>query len=426
MNKDEIKNLILSENTAQGVLNHLRDLESNRARMQGRWVWELLQNARDASVADDTRLIASVELRNGELVFQHNGRGFTDVEVGHLIFHGSTKVEDESTIGQYGSGFLTTHLLSPEIDVSGHLADGRPFNFLLKREINSAKALSDSMDQSWDDFHTSHASAEAMSNSFTTRFRYPMGEDSTDAVREGIETLRRCAPFVVVFNRQFRRIDIEAPDESMSFEVIKRLPLHQDGLQRVTVGVTGHGTPRKIEYLLARGEKASVSVPLETTDDGSTCIPLGDTPKLFLGFPLIGTENFSFPAVINSFDFTPTENRDGVYLGQSRDETNYTNQAVIEEACGLHIELIRFVSDSNWKNTHTLAEIPPISKQTWLNVDWLQGQLEQLVERIRENPAVPPARSASSMQSPPASAEAISVSILSPVFARPGAPPRSR
>ena len=43
-------------------------------------------------------------------------------------------------------------------------------------------------------------------------------------------------------------------------------------------------------------------------------------------------------------------------------------------------------------------------------------------------PAVPPARiaSASSMQSPPASAEATSVSSLSPVLARPGAPPRSR
>ena len=42
--------------------------------------------------------------------------------------------------------------------------------------------------------------------------------------------------------------------------------------------------------------------------------------------------------------------------------------------------------------------------------------------------AVPPARStsASSMQSPPARAEATRVIILSPVFARPGAPPRSR
>ena len=42
--------------------------------------------------------------------------------------------------------------------------------------------------------------------------------------------------------------------------------------------------------------------------------------------------------------------------------------------------------------------------------------------------AVPPAcsTSASSMQSPPARAEATRVIILSPVFARPGAPPRSR
>ena len=43
-------------------------------------------------------------------------------------------------------------------------------------------------------------------------------------------------------------------------------------------------------------------------------------------------------------------------------------------------------------------------------------------------PAVPPAHiaSASSMQSPQASAEATSVSSLSPVLARPGAPPRLR
>ena len=41
-------------------------------------------------------------------------------------------------------------------------------------------------------------------------------------------------------------------------------------------------------------------------------------------------------------------------------------------------------------------------------------------------PAVPPVRntSASSMQSPPASAEATRVTILSPVFARPGASPQ--
>ena len=83
MNKDEIKNQILTETTAQGVLNHLKELQSNRAHMQRRWIWELLQNARDAS-SDDSHLVASLEVGKGELVFQHNGRGFTESEVGHL------------------------------------------------------------------------------------------------------------------------------------------------------------------------------------------------------------------------------------------------------------------------------------------------------------------------------------------------------
>ena len=385
INKNEIKDRVLTENTAQGILNHLRALESNRARMQGRWIWELLQNAGDASAGEDTHLVASIELGDGELVFQHNGRGFKADEVAHLIYHGSTKLEDENTIGQYGSGFLTTHLLSPEIDVASHLEDGSPFSFRLKRENSSAKALSDSMDRAWEEFD---ASAEGAPEDFTTRFRYPIGKDSTDAVTEGIETLKRCAPFVVVFNRQFRRIAIESPDETISFEVIERDPLPQDGLQIVTVGVSDRGIQRERKYILSEGGGTSVTVPMELTEDGVLCLPLDDVPRLFLGFPLIGTENFSFPAVINSFQFTPTENRDGVFLGQSVNETNHINKAIIAEACELHIKLIEFVTKSRWKGVHTLVDIPPISKQTWLNEAWFQGQLAQLVDQIRETPAV--------------------------------------
>ena len=385
MNKDAIKDRVLTENTAQGILNHLRELESNRARMQTRWIWELLQNARDASVDDDTQLVASIEVGDDELVFQHNGRGFTMEEVAHLIYHGSTKFEDKATIGQYGSGFLTTHLLSPEIDVSGQLNDGRPFNFRLKREISSAQALSQSMDQAWNEFD---ASAEAVSHSFTTRFRYPIREDTAGAVEEGIDTLKRCAPFVVVFNRQFRRIEIDSQEGTVTFEVLERVPLTQEGLQTVTVGISDNATLTEGTYLLAEGERVSVAIPLEPTEDGSTCLPLGDIPRLFLGFPLIGTETFSFPAVINSFAFTPTEHRDGVFLAQGDDKINHTNQAVIEEACRLQIKLISFVTESCWSNIYRLVDIPPINEQTWLNVDWLQDRLKQLVQRIRQTPAV--------------------------------------
>lgn len=387
-NKDEIKARILTENTAQGILNYLRELESNRARMQRRWIWELLQNARDAATDDDTHLVASVEHGSGELVFQHNGRGFTMEEVAHLIYHGSTKVEDEQTIGQYGSGFLTTHLLSPEIDVSGQLDDGRPFNFRLKREIGSVTALSDSMNRAWDEFNASvDASTEAVAGSFTTRFRYPVADESVGAVEEGIETLKQCAPFVVVFNRQFRRIDIKFPQETTAFEVVERAPM-QEGLQTVMVGVSERGLLSKRNYLLAEGPQTSVTIPMEPTDNGAVCLPLEETPRLFLGFPLVGTEGFSFPSVINSFKFTPTENRDGVYLGQSVDEANRTNQAVIAEACELHVKLIAFVTESRWANTHTLTQIPAISEQPWLNRAWFHDRLGKLVSQIRQTPAI--------------------------------------
>ena len=70
-----------------------------------------------------------------------------------------------------------------------------------------------------------------------------------------------------------------------------------------------------------------------------------------------------------------------------------------------------------------------ISWRTWphrklrRNVPRVEGALTMhpSTEEVR-----PESASASSMQSPPASAEATSVSILSPAFARPGAYPRSR
>ena len=138
---DIIRNEVLTENTAQTVFKYLQEQESSRLHMHTRWIWELLQNARDAS-SGCTNLIASIEYRSGELAFRHNGRGFTQKEIAHLILHGSTKIEEDEAIGKFGSGFLTTHLLSPVIKISGYLKDGRSFDFSLNREAVSVEALS--------------------------------------------------------------------------------------------------------------------------------------------------------------------------------------------------------------------------------------------------------------------------------------------
>ena len=119
--KAKIKDEGFTATVAQAVHKYLNALEDNRKNRHTRWIWELLQNAHDAATTHDKNLIVSIKYNPEELVFLHNGSGFKKEQIQRLIFHGSTKVEDEETKGQYGSGFLATHLLSPEIDVSGQL-----------------------------------------------------------------------------------------------------------------------------------------------------------------------------------------------------------------------------------------------------------------------------------------------------------------
>ena len=373
-NLDADRDDVLIENTAQAVRKHLMDLGSNRANVITRWVWELLQNARDASSGDDTRLVASIEVGEDGIVFQHNGREFKNKEIAHLIYHGSTKAEDDETLGQYGSGFLTTHLLSPEINVSGRVEDGQTFDFSLKREIASPLELSGSMNRAWEAFKTSLGDANALSESdFTTRFHYPVKDDASDAVAAGIATLKLCAHFVTIFNQEFSSITIKSPDEIVRFKVNDRADL-QDGLKEVSVEEESEGSARKItKYLAAQKGKTSVAIPFKSDGDVHTCLELKDVSKLFLGFPLVGTEDFSFPFVINSLAFTPTEQRNGVYLWQSEsDEANLSNQRVIEESCELLTNIVGFAASSGWRNVSRLADIPAISRYNWVDDERLQ------------------------------------------------------
>lgn len=386
---DNILQGVVIDNTAQGVQHKLEELELNRDHVLTRWVWELLQNARDAAANCDTNLVASIVRNKEEVVFRHNGANFKIDEIGHLIFHGSTKIENPETIGRYGSGFLATHLLSPEIEIEGKVDDGREFLFNLRREIGSISALSNLMAQAQRDFKSSLSLATTV-NDFTTQFRYRLRDDAVDAVDEGVEALKQCAPFVVAFNHEFSRIDIDSPEEIMQFKVVERRQLEDGNLQLITVVQATNGLEKQIRMLLAHRGRTSVVIPVEM-DNTPACLPLGRVPRLFLGFPLIGTEDFSFPGVINSFDFTPTENRDGVYIGRNSNNNvaNNENQEAIETACELLIELLKFTASSGWHNTYRLANVPAIPGKHWLNRDWLRAKIENLLlNEIRRNPVV--------------------------------------
>ena len=355
-----------------------------------RWIWELLQNAHDARGADGIKAEVRYDTKDRELIFLHNGRGFEADEIVHLIKAGTTKDKDEDgqeTYGKFGRGFLTTHLLSPTVKVAGQLYDNSWFNFTLERNFipgrdnESKNSLAESLEGSLDAFEESISddNKPAIPEGFTTQFIFQIhGTESKKAVEEGIDLLKQCAPYLVVFNREFFSINIKESDKAWCFKLNGDSELDASGIRQVTVVEND----TKKEYLLAENkqQKTSIAVPMKSNTEKPVCLEVGKIPKLFSAFPLVGTKLLSFPAVINNPDFLLPANRDGVQFDK--------NRPIFEEACNLLINLIEHAALKCWNHVHHWAKIPyteVISGQ--MGSDW-EDCIKDLIERIRLTPAV--------------------------------------
>jgi hypothetical protein len=111
----------------------LRELTALRASVESsptarkRWVWELLQNAKDVNI-DGTvkvRIDADLESATAHLTFNHTGQAFSTENIRFLIEQISSKDRKKDatgrpkTTGKFGTGFLTTRLLSEIVTVTG-------------------------------------------------------------------------------------------------------------------------------------------------------------------------------------------------------------------------------------------------------------------------------------------------------------------
>jgi len=143
---EQKKMRVLVSNNAQTILDELTKLINYRDKFMKRWLWELLQNAKD-SVASGEQVRVKIGLAGNQLVFMHSGSAFSDDEIIHLIYHGSTKKDFEDMTGKFGTGFLTTHLLSRQVWISGLLESGQWFNFCLDRRGDTVQDIYNSMER---------------------------------------------------------------------------------------------------------------------------------------------------------------------------------------------------------------------------------------------------------------------------------------
>lgn len=310
-----------------------------------------------------------------------------------LINQSSSKDRNDGvqrTSGKFGTGFLTTHLLSEIVDLSGILeteaGSFSNFHFTLDRTGHEQKEIVRAMEKAVQQLMECTPLRDVPDwEAYNTIFEYALDEDGIEVAKQGIENLRVTAPFVLSMIEDIEEIFLESTGE-----VFRYNQSHTSQEENVFVHEILYKskiTKKNIYILNLTEDGLAISAGLERNNNSVNFISFAKgQPKLFCDFPLIGTEDFPFPVVINSSDFNPTEPRDGIYLScksKNRiDDEIEQNRKIIEKACGLYTKLLAYAAKRCWGGIYHITHIDTYEKKDWYDEEWLKAIINNCKDTI--------------------------------------------
>lgn len=318
-----------------------------------RWVWELIQNAKDVSSEHGVkiRIILNIDDLDDSLKFQHNGQPFSADNIRYLIEQISTKEREKEdngkrkSTGKFGTGFLTTHLLSEKVIVEGVAKEPelshRKFQMTLDRsgqtlsQIINAVDLAKNSVSNLDDLPNFASYNEI---DFNTSFTYYLSEKlNLDIAEKGIVDLKISISYVLTFVPEIATIELEHDNLSFSISISKpKLEDFEIDFQEIFCNDYVYDTIATVSKGFT-----TIAVPISIENNIVTIKGVdASIPKLFCDFPLIGTEVFPFPVVINNPNFNPSDPRDSIYLTSSDTKIVLENKRIIDDAVELYFALL--------------------------------------------------------------------------------------
>lgn len=197
---------------ADKIRQILSAIRNNPASSAKRWVWELMQNAKDIPNRFGKVSIEIDLMSENKLQFRHNGNPFVINNITGLIRQVSSKNSlnsDEETTGKFGTGFICTHLLSDVIDVEGILNYDtyRKFRLSLDRSGRSSEELIPRIREVEKAFYNPEIYFEEIpnyevnrvENDFDTVFTYHLtSKEKLESAQAGLNDLINTLPITLV------------------------------------------------------------------------------------------------------------------------------------------------------------------------------------------------------------------------------------
>ena len=304
---------------ARSILQDLEKLISLKGERKLRWVWELIQNAKDCATGG-RKVNVNFILTKDKVVFEHDGEPF---QIEHLIALArktSTKSIEgvDGNTGKFGTGFVTTHVLNRKVIVSGLLQneDGcRQFRLLIDRSSDTLPGITQSLQSIYERIDEINSEPPiAQIEGIKTAYEYDLEEYRFSVAKEGLKELERNLPFTLLINNeQIQSVSIT--DENgitVSFSIDSpRTVFGEISFFKITKTGSNH-SPTEAGLLFAQTDKLIIAFPTYATGATYSLIPIKEQARIFRNFPLIGTETFHLPCIIHSHLFQPTEPRDGI------------------------------------------------------------------------------------------------------------------
>jgi len=374
---------------AVSVYRDIQAREKERKEFEKRWFWELLQNAKD-SVPESENVNVKIEIKEKEIAFSHSGNPFELDEILSLIIQGSSKTDDDSKTGRFGTGFMTTYLLSKKVKITGKLTDDNGyFDFWLNRDAQDIKEFYKLQTTSNDDFIKSIQETSYTNNSeYKTRFVYNLDEKGEVTSHKGLHSLNELIPFTQLFNNQIGSITVDDSGEIKTYEKEKIKEYELISYRIEEWKLKSSNSKNTVKAYIIRDDEFDVVLITELEGEIEKLIKIDDKyPRLFFTFPLIGTEELGIPFIINSTSFDPKIERDGVYLNSNGDSSNgiTKNKEIISKSLEVAISIFpEIIKKNSIKDVFNIFDFSISKDYNWIDDNWFNNLKNQQISRLSE------------------------------------------
>ncbi|WP_431158143.1 sacsin N-terminal ATP-binding-like domain-containing protein [Winogradskyella poriferorum] len=317
---------------------NFNDFSSNRA------IWELVQNACDLT----TECKVTIDYSNKYFSFSHNGKPFTTNSLNSLIKQVSGKYGEDADIpevGKYGTGFLTTHTFGRRFVINSVMeAEGAFFelkDFEIDRTPKEWKELSENIRLQKKKVYEIIEGGTIIQkpSEFKTTFTYiPSTPQENQYIKESSHDLEDYVPLVLTINNRLKQIEIiNEQGVKTTFFFESKIPIENEAnINLFKTIIYKNGEELYVYSLVDEANEIEVILPINKD------LTLFEFPeriaRLFLYYPLVGSEDFGLNFIINCNQFLPNEPRSGVHLNSNKDqvrEQEEANRNILETASSL-------------------------------------------------------------------------------------------